>query len=389
MIYKNFLQGKDFMDKRKRHRFITERTKPKIKEGAFLFLRSILGVFCCFFGIYCFVFLAKSGSDVFYYAMAFASPGTAIEMLSAPIEKEELPEETPPKEEEPVSQEEETPKEPQKPQKTVPEVLEENRGKVTETQYSAKEGGIYVGYKNAVIKNSTHHSAEKIKSVLQKEHGLSLIKDLAKPQVLIYHTHATEGYEPADRGYFDITGTWRSTDPSENMISVGNSLVSALESKGIAVIHDATMHDDPSYNGSYRRSAVTIQKHLEENPSVKIALDIHRDAIEPSKTEIIKPTAVINGKKAAQIMIISGCDDGTMNMPDYWENLRFAAALADKLEELYPGICRPILFDYRKYNMDLSPGLLLIEIGATGNTLEEAQYSAELLGNALSELLSE
>ena len=88
-------------------------------------------------------------------------------------------------------------------------------------------------------------------------------------------------------------------------------------------------------------------------------------------------------------MIISGCDDGTMDMPDYWENLRFAAALASKIEELYPGLTRPILFDYRKYNMDLSPGLLLIEIGATGNTLLEAQYSAELLGNALAELLIE
>ena len=88
-------------------------------------------------------------------------------------------------------------------------------------------------------------------------------------------------------------------------------------------------------------------------------------------------------------MIIAGCDDGTMNMPDFFENLKFAAALADKLETLYPGLCRPVLFDYRKYNMDLSPGLLLIEIGATGNTLEEAQYSAELLGNALVELLAE
>ena len=149
------------------------------------------------------------------------------------------------------------------------------------------------------------------------------------------------------------------------------------------------MHDDPGYKGSYQRSAVTVSKHLEANPGISVCLDIHRDAIEPSQTEIIKPAAEIGGRKAAQIMIIAGCDDGTMDMPDYWENLRFAAALADKLEELYPGICRPILFDYRKYNMDLSPGLLLIEIGATGNTLEEAKYSAELLGNALFELFSE
>ena len=134
---------------------------------------------------------------------------------------------------------------------------------------------------------------------------------------------------------------------------------------------------------------IDFDTYLKKYPDIKIVLDLHRDAIAQNDTDKVKLTADINGKKAAQIMIISGCDNGNFNMPDYWENLRFAAALADKLEELYPGLCRPILFDYRKYNMDLSPGLLLIEIGATGNTLSEAQYSAELLGNALSELFSE
>ncbi|HPR40097.1 MAG TPA: stage II sporulation protein P, partial [Oscillospiraceae bacterium] len=122
---------------------------------------------------------------------------------------------------------------------------------------------------------------------------------------------------------------------------------------------------------------------------VTAALYLHRDAIEQDGNVIIKPTAEINGRKAAQIMIISGCDDGTMNMPDFFSNLRFAAALQDRMESLYPGLTRPILFDYRKYNMDLLPELLLIEIGSTGNTLEEAEYSAELLGQALISLLKE
>ena len=172
------------------------------------------------------------------------------------------------------------------------------------------------------------------------------------------------------------------------MASVGDVICAVLKENGIGVIHDTTLHDDPSYKGSYQRSAVTIKKHLKENPTIKICLDIHRDAIEPAETEIIKPTAVIDGKKAAQIMIISGCDDGSMNMPDFFENLRFAAALANEMQTLYPGLCRPVLFDYRKYNMDLSTGLLLIEIGSTGNTLEEAQYSAELLANAIVSLFA-
>ena len=376
------------MDKKVFHQIYIKSLKENFLKGLRFFAETVFGVFCCFLGVYITFSLAKNGSDLFYYAMAFASPGTAIEFLHEPVFLEEpktevfIPEEEV-YEEEPTSEEVFIP--------DIPEIFEEipenRKGKITETQYSAKEGGIYVSFGNAVIKNCTKHSAEKIKSKLETPHSLSLSGD--SPQILLYHTHATESFEKNDLGYFDKSGTWRSTDPDKNMISVGDVLTSVLTEKGFGVIHDGTMHDDPSYNGSYQRSAVTIKKHLSENPEITICLDIHRDAIEPSASEIIKPTAVINGKKAAQIMNISGCDNGNFNMPDYWENLRFAAALADKLEELYPGLCRPILFDYRKYNMDLSPGLLLIEIGATGNTLSEAQYSAELLGNALSELFSE
>ncbi len=382
------------MDKKKPRAICSKIPLKKIKAALLFFGRCFCGVICCFLAMFSVIELAKSGSDFFYYAMAFALPGTAMEYLQSPAEEKtvlstetEASEETDAHEEE-TEQEAEAP--PEEPPKEVPEVPENRRGKVTETQYSAKEGGLYVAYGNAVIKNCTHHSAQKIKTMLGEEHKLSLSTELGEtPQVLIYHTHATEGYEPADRGYFDLSGTWRSTDPSENMVSVGDSLTAVLKAKGIGVVHDGTMHDDPSYNGSYQRSAVTISGHLEENEHISVCLDVHRDAIEPSESEIIKPTVLINGRKPAQIMIIAGCDDGTMNMPDYWENLRFAAALADKMEELYPGLCRPVLFDYRKYNMDLSPGLLLIEIGATGNTLEEAKYSAELLGNALAQLLIE
>lgn len=379
------------MDKSKSRVIIIKKLKKKIFEWAFFIGRTLLGIFFCFLGVSLTINLAKSSSDLFYYAMAFASPGTAIEVLQKPFESPQINEpEVFPKEPEPEKTEKDFSEEILPPQNFIPEVPENRRGKVTETQYSASEGGIYVGFENAIIKNCTAHSSEKIRSMLETKHSLFLSTDSGgSPQVLIYHTHATEGYEPAERGYFDLSGTWRSTDPGENMIAVGDVLTSVLTEKGIGVVHDGTMHDDPGYNGSYKRSAATVSGYLEEFSEISVCLDIHRDAIEPSETEIIKPTAVINGKKAAQIMIISGCDDGSMNMPDYWENLRFAAALGSKIEELYPGLCRPILFDYRKYNMDLSPGLLLIEIGATGNTLEEAKYSAELLANALFELLAE
>ncbi len=363
----------------------------KIKKKLFSAARWTSAIFGACFIIFGLLALAESGSPFFYYAVAAASPGSLLEVWE---EKAALlePHEVLSTAEKPFVQAPETPEpsEPEPMEKQVPEVPEKDRGKVTEVQYKNKSGGIYIPFGNACIKNCTSLSTEKILTVLKEPTSLSLSTNTDDtPQVLLYHTHATEAFEPADRGYFDVNESWRSTEYSENMTAVGDEVAAVLTKNGIGVLHDYTLHDDPGYKGSYQRSAVTVSSWLSEYPEIRICLDLHRDAIEPSEREIIKPTAVIDGKKAAQIMIISGCDDGTMNMPNYFENLKFAAALADRMETLYPGLCRPILFDYRKYNMDLSPGLLLIEIGSTGNTLEEAKYAAQLFGKALVSLLTE
>jgi len=154
------------------------------------------------------------------------------------------------------------------------------------------------------------------------------------------------------------------------------------------VIHDTTQHDYPSYNGSYERSAATVQSYLEEYPSIKVVLDLHRDAMERENGTIVKPVTVIDGKKAAQIMIIAaGDDDGTIGVPQYRQNLRFAAAYQSYLSSAYPDLTRPVYFCYRKYNMDLTPGSLLLEFGSNANTLEEAVYSAQMAGQALADLI--
>lgn len=87
-------------------------------------------------------------------------------------------------------------------------------------------------------------------------------------------------------------------------------------------------------------------------------------------------------------MIISGCDDGTMNMPNYLKNFHFASFLQSKLESSYSGLTRPILFDYRFYNQDLTTGSLLIEVGSHGNTLEQVKYSGKLIGKSLAEIIN-
>ncbi len=116
-------------------------------------------------------------------------------------------------------------------------------------------------------------------------------------------------------------------------------------------------------------------------------LDIHRDGIEREDGTRLSPVAEINGKKAAQIMIISGCDDGTMNMPDYLKNFHFASHLQSKLESNYKGLTRPVLFDYRFYNQDLTTGSLLIEVGSHGNSLDQVKYSGELIGKVLAQII--
>jgi stage II sporulation protein P len=207
-----------------------------------------------------------------------------------------------------------------------------------------------------------------------------------EPQVLIMHTHTTETYEPFVRENYDPQFNYRTTDNSKNVVAVGDAIVEELEAVGIGVIHSDTVHDYPSYNGAYERSAETVQAILEEYPSIKVVLDIHRDAI-CTDTTLSQPIVTIDGKEAAQVMIISGCDDGTMDLPNYLLNFRFACRLQSCMETKYPGLTRPILFDYRKYNQDLTTGSLLIEVGSHGNTIAQAVYSGHLIGSALAEVL--
>lgn len=212
------------------------------------------------------------------------------------------------------------------------------------------------------------------------------IETNGEPQVLIMHTHTTESFEPCVRSNFDGNFNYRTTDPAYNMVSVGDAITAQLEASGIAVIHDTTIHDYPSYNGSYERSAETVQSILEQYPSICVVLDIHRDAIQDGNT-LVQPVVEIDGRESAQVMIISGCDDGTMGMPNYLQNFHFACRLQNSMESMYPGLTRPILFDYRKYNQNLTTGSLLLEIGTHGNTLEQAQYAGELVGKALAQTL--
>lgn len=269
-----------------------------------------------------------------------------------------------------------------------PESLESRDGVITAMSYGTFQGDNYIDLDIAgQVRNLTHVSNEELLEESRLAPDFTVEKN-GEPQVLIMHTHATESYEPYERDFYDASFNSRTTDPAMNMVSVGDAIAEQLEAAGIGVIHDTTLHDYPSYNGSYDLSRETVQKYLEEYPSIKIVLDVHRDAIERDDGERIAPTVEIDGKSAAQVMIISGCDDGTMDMPNCMKNFRFACMLQNQLESDWQGLTRPILFDYRKYNQDLTTGSVLIEVGGHANSIDQAVYSGELIGKSLAECLS-
>ena len=204
------------------------------------------------------------------------------------------------------------------------------------------------------------------------------------PQILIMHTHATEDYRLSAGLWYRPGDGSRTTDRDLNMCAVGRVMADTLNAAGLNTLHDETLNDYPSYTGSYANSRAVVQQYLSQYPSIKIVLDVHRDAIETENGSRMAPVCTVNGRQTAQVMIICGCDNGTtVSLPNYRLNLRFAAAWETAMEGLYPGFTRPVLFSYRFYNQDLTPGSLLIEIGGHGNNLNEALYAGQLAANGL------
>ena len=238
-----------------------------------------------------------------------------------------------------------------------------------------------------LIKDSTEETVD-FKSLLEKP--LNLKTDKEKTMVLLYHTHTTEGYEILDRDWYACDTSSRTEDSSRNIVRVGVAVAEELEKAGFSVIHDKTVHDR-KYSGSYDRSRETVKRYLEENPQIKVVIDIHRDAIQENDGTKIKAVREINGRKAAQIMIIAGAEGGgkVTDFPHWRDNLSFALKLHSSCETVADGIMRPMMFCYRKYNMDETPYSLLVEFGSEANTLSEAVYSGELFGKALARLLNE
>lgn len=253
---------------------------------------------------------------------------------------------------------------------------------VTESLYRESN----MSYDNFYVKNATDLSLD-LAGFLNADLPFEY-EETSEPQVLIVHTHATESYMDEDLGFYYESFYPRDSDDNFNVIRVGDEITRKLQQSGVGVVHCTEHHDEPSYLGAYDNSARSILEYLNEYPSIKIVLDIHRDSITTDDNEKIKPTFVYNGKKAAQIMIMCGNDNyGYYNFPDWEQNMSLAVKLQSTAETKYPGMTRPLYFGNFMYNMNLAPGSLLIEIGTDANTLEEAVRSGEMLGDVIATVL--
>ena len=205
------------------------------------------------------------------------------------------------------------------------------------------------------------------------------------PKVLIVHTHGSEAYTMPPGQEYEPSGDCRTTDCDFNVVRVGDELASALEEAGIGVIHDPTLHDYPEYSGAYGRSLDTVEKIMAEYPTSSLVLDVHRDAISDVDGSPYKVVSNVAGVSAAQMSFIIGTDGGGLQHDGWRENLKLAAAVQQNLLDRFPTLMRPISVRNSRYNQHVSPGALLVEMGAAGNSLDEALLSARLLGQAIAD----
>ena len=207
-----------------------------------------------------------------------------------------------------------------------------------------------------------------------------------EPTVLIYHTHAMESYTPQTGEDYTEEVPFRTADLDYNMVSIGTRLAELLENAGISVLHDTTLHDAASYNGSYASSRETVEKYLAQYPSIRLVLDIHRDAAEDGSGHQVAATAETAQGDTARLMLVLGSEAGGLYNPNWQENYALAVKLQAVLEQESPGLCRELHLTDQRYNQDLSPGALLIEVGAAGNSHDEALRAMTPLADAIAAL---
>lgn len=228
------------------------------------------------------------------------------------------------------------------------------------------------------IKNETDIAVDAA-ALLQQ--GPAVTLPAGEPQILIMHTHASEAFTPAGRDLYPASDTCRTEDTNYNIVHVGDVLADTLGAAGLQVLHDRTIYDYPSYTGSYNRSGAAVQAYLSQYPSLRIVIDLHRDAL-CSDSVVYKTVAELPDAACSQVMLLVGTNASGLYHPYWEENLRLAVYLQDAVNTAHPTLMRPITLVNERYNQHLTRGSLIIEVGSSGNTLQEAIRAVRLFGES-------
>ena len=241
---------------------------------------------------------------------------------------------------------------------------------------TTEDGYIRVG--DVFIKNTSRQTVEDI--VFDGTFAAKLGEDA--PQVLILHTHGSEAYTMPEGQEYVSTGSFRTADASVSVMRVGDEMAAVLSEHGISVLHDRALYDDPEYNGAYYRAEDAIEAYLEKYPSISFILDVHRDALEDKAGHQYK-VITREDPSCAQVSLVMGS-----SWEGWQENLKLAAAVQQHLTDQYPTLMRPVTVRNSDYNEYFTPGSLLVEVGAAGNTLDEALAAARLFANGFAEVVT-
>lgn len=268
--------------------------------------------------------------------------------------------------------------------KEEPEIQNNNQVEIAQTGLATQiitnnplKENYNIQYGKVKIKNETDY--ELTNEMLQPDITIE------NKNIVLFHTHSCESYTPSETYTYTPTGNFRTTDLNFTVTRVGTELENYLKQYNYNVIHDTSYHDYPAYNGSYTRSLATVENILQTTPS-DIVIDVHRDAI-GSRSDYAPTVKIGENDVAAQIMFVVGTNNGGLWHPNWNQNLKFAIKIQEKAEELYPGLFKAITLTKSRYNQHTGKYANIIEVGATGNTLEQCLTSMKYLAKVMAEVI--
>ncbi len=309
-------------------------------------ISAIKSFFCCLFGFICVIttlFLfggTISNSVISDYSknISVFSGDNSVEIFDSGFEEDFL----------------EYTSQTQKPQIQTLENTQTSTDKVVAVNLSALSGKYGVTDGVAVINNTKYD----VTSLLKEKYALPEINK-SNPYILIYHTHTSEEYEGGG-----------------SVVDAGRAMKEEFEKLGYKTIHLTEVFDKEQFSGAYSRSIKSVNQILQDNPSIKLVFDVHRDAITDSSGKKYRPISTVDGEQSAQVMLVCGTDEKGLSHPNWRENFKFALAVSKTLGDTYNGLSRPVNLRGDRFNTHVTNHTLLIEMGSEKNTIDEITRSS-------------